>query len=351
MTEEKNIIKKRVDIPAVQPSKTNQPPFSPMLQGPGSNKLSQITTRTTMPSVDDKTGIATITDGEHSVFIERYNELAGGLRISTHKLLDACTMALTSRNQYRGSGAIETSVIIPLKEYVSMLGKPTTKASIDETRKRVKEDLETLYSISIEWKERNGRNVKDYAKMRIVTMQGIRSGNIIVGFSPEFAKYLIGAYLMHYPKALLKIDERNPNSYHIGRKLLLHHSIDNNRKKGTANIISVRALLEECQDIPGYGEVVNGDRAIERRIKKPFIDALDDIEALGILTYHFSNSKNAPLSKKQLDSIKYADFISLYVYFTVKDFPDQTARQQANAEKIEKATAKKKASKKEEATP
>lgn len=321
----------------------SQSKFSPMLQGTGSNKLSQIRTRSSPPTVDIITGTATITDGEYNVFFEKYNKLTAGLRISTHKLLDVCTIALTAGNHFRGDGNPETSVCIPLDTYMRLCGIPLTKPSKDKLRRRLQEDLEILYNISIEWSEKVGKNTKNYAKMRIVTSQGIKNGKIYVGFSPEFAKYLTGAYIMQYPKALLKIDERNPSSYYLGRKLLLHYSIDNNQRQGTANIISVRALLEICPDIPTYDEVVSGDRHVDRLIKTPFENALD---ALDFITWEYSNAKGVPLSDRQLASTTYADFINLYIKFTVEDFPDPTARLAARAEETKAKTAKKKTNKK-----
>ena len=313
----------------IEPIIQERPPFSPMLQGAGSNRLSQLSTRASLPDVDMITGVATITDGDYKVFIEKYNELAGGLRISTHKLLDTCTIALTADNQYRGIGELKTTVSIPLKEYIRLLGKPTTKATADEVRKRVKEDLETLYSISIEWREKSGKKMKDYAKMRIVTSHGIKRGTIMLGFSPEFARYLTGAYIMQYPIALLKMDERNPSSYHLGRKLLLHHSIDNNHAKGTANLISIRSLMNVCRDIPSYQEVMRTDRAVDRRIKTPFETALNAIE---FITWEYSNARGLPLTNDQLQLTSYADFESLYIKFEVKDFPKQTARLSSKGE-------------------
>jgi len=297
-----------------------------MLQGAGSNKLSQITTRSTPPDVDAITGVAIISGGDYKVFIEKYSELTGGLRISTHKLLDACTIALTAQNHYRGDGELTPGVILALDEYVRMLGKPSTKATRDEVRKRVKEDLETLFNISIEWTEKSRKKNKDFIKMRIVTSHGIRRGNIFLGFSPEFAKYLTDAYIMQYPTALLKIDERNTNSYHLGRKILLHRSIDNNIRKGTANLISVRALLEVCPDIPSYAEVMSGDRAVDRRIKTPFENALTSLD---FISWEYSNAKGVPLADDQLQNSAYADFITLFIKFEVRDFPDQSPRLEA----------------------
>ena len=51
--------------------------YSPMLQGTGTNKLTQISTRKTAPDIDAITGLATITYGNLTVFIEKYATLAG----------------------------------------------------------------------------------------------------------------------------------------------------------------------------------------------------------------------------------------------------------------------------------
>jgi len=300
-----------------------KPPFAPMLQGMGTNKLSQISTRSATPTVDAITGVATIAAGDFKVFIEQYNTLAGGLRISTHKLLDACSIALTSQSHYRGTGELNTVVSIPLEDYMTMCGTPVTKPSKDKTRRRVHEDLETLYNLSIEWKEKSGKNTRDYQKMRVITSHGIQRGMIIVGFSPELADYLTHAYIMQYPTALLKVDERNPNSYHVGRKLLLHHSIENNRRRGTANLISVSILLEACPNIPSYTDVMRGDRHVDQQIVTPLENALN---ALPFITWEYSNAKGVALSENQLKKGSFADFITLYIHFTVKDLPDHSGK-------------------------
>lgn len=69
--------------------------------------------------------------------------------------------------------------------------------------------------------------------MRICEAQGINRGIASFTFTADMANYLNQAYIMQYPLELLAISERNPNAYPIARKLALHHSIDNNPKKGT----------------------------------------------------------------------------------------------------------------------
>lgn len=323
-------------IPALQPKPVEaERQFSPMLQGTGTNKLAQISTRTTLPDVDAITGRATITDGNFKVFIEKYNDLENGLKVSTHKLLDMCTIALTKQNNYGTTGEINTSVCIPLDEYMRLCGIPDTKPSKDKARRKIKADLETLYSVSLEWQERSGKQTKDYVKMRVITSQGIKRGNILVGFSPEMAQYLTRAYIMQYPMELLRVDERNPSSYHIGRKLLLHNSITNNQKKGTANIIGVKALLSVCPDIPTYEQVMSTSRHLTNKIIVPFEKALDALENL--IAWEYCNTKGAALKETQLKDMEYSTFIELYIKFNVLGATGGTLRIEASNSKAGEA--------------
>lgn len=257
------------------------------------------------------------------MFIDSYNELTGGLRTSTHKLLDACTIALTQQNNYRGAdNKINPFVTISLECFMELCDIPLTKPSKDKTRRKVKEDLDTLYHISIEWTETSGKKTKDFAKIRVCDKVAFVRGNIVFSFSLDMAKYLTNAYIMQYPMALLKVDERNPNSYHIGKKLLLHNSIKNNKHKGTANILGVNILLKVCPNIPTYKQVLATGRQLDQRIKLPFETALNSLSSLIRLEY--CNSKGDTLTDEQLKATDYDTFIKLYIKFEVLDAPDQT---------------------------
>ncbi|MDW7799615.1 hypothetical protein SCQ32_09935 [Streptococcus canis] len=157
------------------------------------------------------------------------------------------------------------------------------------------------------------------------------------------AHYLNQSYIMQYPLDLLAIGERNPNAYPVARKLALHHSIDNNHKKGTANIISVAKLLESAPEIPTIEAVraVNGSWG--ERIKDKLEKALD---AVGdTISWEYSNSKGVPLTDKQIELSDYETFIKLFIKFDIKGAPDPTKRLE---EKQRKATARKKVSPKKE---
>ena len=208
---------------------------------------------------------------------------------------------------------------------------------VKDARKRLKEALDTLYSISLEWEEKSRSEVKNYTKMRICESQGINRGIASFTFTADMANYLNQAYIMQYPLELLAISERNPNAYPIARKLALHHSIDNNHKKGTANIISVAKLLEVAPEIPSIETVraVNGSWG--ERIKGALEKALDTIS--DIIPWEYSNSKGAPLTDSQLDISDYDTFIKLYIKFDILGAPDPTERLE---EKKKRVTAHKK---------
>ena len=305
--------------PSLSPGAALENHFSPMLQGTATNTLTKTSIKKTPPQVDAVTGLATIANDGLTVFIEGYDQLSGGLRVSTHKLLDLCTLQITRQNDYRGTGEPRTLVSISLDDYLDAMGIPHTKASKDKALRKVKEDLEALYSTSIEWSESTGAETRDFAKTRICHTVGLQRGRILIDFTPAFTQYLTNSYIMQYPRAILQISEKFTNSYYLGRKLLLHHSIHNNQKKGTHNIISVKALLENAPELPSFDQVKATDRAYARRIIEPFERDLNALSSF--LTWNYCNAKGAPLSRKQLDNFTYDVFAACYIQFQVEDFP------------------------------
>lgn len=307
-----------VPIQTISPTEVQKEPlhYTALLNGTATNQLSTLNTRNKMPQIDKITGSATMEQGTLKVFIENYNELTGGLRVSTHKLLDICTILLTRTNTYRAKATTtNNTVMISLDEYMKLCNVPQTKASKDKMRRKLKEDLDTLYHISMEWSEKSGKTQQDFAKMRICSRVAIERGNIILTFSQEMASYLNNAYIMQYPLSLLQVDERNANIYPLGRKILTHYSNSNNQKIGTSNIIGVKTLLAVCPDIPTYDEVMEKGRQVEQRIKAPFEKALNGLS--NILSWEYSNAKGAPLTQEQLDDKDFMAFTRLYIKFTI----------------------------------
>ena len=308
-----------------------------MLNGTATNAFSAIGRNAKPTSIKTITDSATIEKGDFKVFIEKYSNKKS-LKVGVVKLLDILAIKLTKLNHYKAKDAntLKRTVTFSLDEYMTYLDVKDVK----DARKRLKEALDTLYSISLEWGEKSRGEVKNYTKMRICEAQGINRGIASFTFTADMANYLNQAYIMQYPLELLAISERNPNAYPIARKLALHHSIDNNHKKGTANIISIAKLLEVAPEIPNIEAVRKVNGSWSERIKGSLEKALDAVE--DVISWEYSNSKGLPLTDKQLELSDYETFIKLFVKFDIKGAPDPTERlKKKKKEKI--ATTQKKA--------
>lgn len=301
--------------------------FVPLLNGTATNTFSIIGRKAKPTSIKKITDEATIEYGDFKVFIEKYSNKKS-LKVGVAKVLDILAIELTKLNHYRGTAPnkLKRTVTLSLDEYMTYLGIKNINNYNNRrsASKRLKEALETLYSISLEFEEKSGDKVKSYKKMRICEAQGINRGVASFTFTESMANYLNQAYIMQFPIELLAISECNPNTYPIARKLALHHSIDNNHKRGTANIISVAKLLEVAPEIPNIETVREKNGSWNERIKGALEKALDAIE--DIVSWEYSNSKSVPLTDTQLELSDYKTFIKLFIKFNIKGAPDPTER-------------------------
>lgn len=327
-------------VPSILPTgEREKSTFSTIRQGTATNALTKIkpsTKRNTI--IDTITGTATITQGNLSITIPDFTKLTG-FRTSTYQLLDALTVALTE------TGAKSPVVALSLEEYMKKRGLKDKK----EARKQVTDDLETLFNATISFKEKRKKGQEqDFHDIRIIDSKGIRKGIITVTFGTAFYNILLGYPIMPYPAQLWELNsKRNPNSFYLLRKIAEHKNMNVGKKN--EDIIAVKTLLAVAPYLPSYEEVMNTDRAISRRIIEPFerdMDALEDT-----LTWTYCHSNNTPLTDEELSSMSYDTFISLLIKVDWKQYPDQTARLERKAERIEQAEQgkKRKTSKKKKA--
>lgn len=327
-------------VPSILPTgEREKSTFSTIRQGTATNALTKIkpsTKRNTI--IDTITGTATITQGNLSITIPDFTKLTG-FRTSTYQLLDALTVALTE------TGAKSPAVALSLEEYMKKRGLKDKK----EARKQVTDDLETLFNATISFKEKRKKGQEqDFHDIRIIDSKGIRKGIITVTFGTAFYNILLGYPIMPYPAQLWELNsKRNPNSFYLLRKIAEHKNMNVGKKN--EDIIAVKTLLAAAPYLPSYEEVMNTDRAISRRIIEPFerdMDALEDT-----LTWTYCHSNNTPLTDEELSSMSYDTFISLLIKIDWKQYPDQTARLERKAERIEQAEQgkKRKTSKKKKA--
>ena len=299
--------------------------FCPMLNGTATNKLSTIGRKAKPTSIKKLAdNEATLEYGDFKVFIEKYSK-EKKLKVGVVKLLDILAIKFAKSNHYRAKDPNRT-VTFSLDEYMTYLGIKNIDNYNNRrsASKRLKEALDTLYSISLEWEEKSKGKVINYAKMRICEAQGIERGVASFTFSQNMAQYLNQSYIVQFPTELLAISECNPNAYPIARKLAIHNSIDNNIKKGTANIISVAKLLEVAPEIPNIEAVRAVKGSWSERIRGALEKALDAIGS--VVSWEYSNTKGAPLTDKQLELSDYETFIKLFIKFDIKGAPDQTER-------------------------
>lgn len=314
-------------------------PFSTIRQGTATNTLTKLKATEGKTAVIDKiTGTATVTKGNFTLTIPNYTSLAG-LKTSTYQLLDLIIIELTN------GGAKTPSVVIPLSAYMERRGLKDRK----EAKNQVKADLEVLRQASITGEEKRGKNTQAYSFVNIADGGEVRrNGDIVFTLGQTFYNMLLGYPVMPYPVQLLALNnKRNPNSYYLLRKIAEHKNM--NIAKKNEDIIAVKTLLAVAPNLLSYEEVMATDRAITRKIIEPFerdMDALEDT-----LTWTYCHSNNTPLTDEELSSMSYDTFITLLIKTDWKQYPDQTARLERKAERLEQTekAKKKKTTKKKKA--
>ena len=338
--DEKEITVSRISPSVFATDEREKSTFSTIRQGTATNVLTKVRPNTKRnTTIDPVTGTATIKEGNLTITIPAFTTDNPSFRTSTYQLLDALTVALTE------SGANSKEVTLPLKEFMEKRGLVNER----ETRKQVKDDLETLFNARISFKESRGKGREaDYEDVRIIGRKGIRNSIITVAFWDDFYNILVGYPVMPYPVQLFRLNsKRNPNSFYLLRKITELKNL--NAGKKNEDIISVPTLLKSSPYFPTYEEVMATDRHINQRIIEPFerdMNALNDT-----LTWHYCHANDTPLTEEELKeqelhTMPYDFFTKLRIKVTWRDYPDQTARLERRAKKIEAAKARKEAEQK-----
>lgn len=285
-----------------KPQNLLESPFLPMMNGPLSSDIMKLSTKGLKP--DSFTKNATIiTDEGRKITIERFDKLLGILSTPSKKLLDTALLYLSKANfNHSKDGNISPTVEIPFIEYgeacnyqltPQIMETPEEQAAEDkrvaerikELKKNIRRDLHDISSILWSGEETKGKIAGDYKEMRIISSHSISKGVIRINFDFDAAKYFVNAFIMQYPTALLKHDNRKPNAYVIGRKLAFHNSNNNNVSAGTNNTLSVKSLLAAAPEIPTIEDITNrGQRNWKDKIKRPLESALDENIRVGLLS-------------------------------------------------------------------
>ena len=299
--------------------------FSKVWQGTGSNEFVKIITSKNTP-VDPFKNTITIKKGDFELVIESSNPNTI-VRTSTHKLLDILMLTYLETR--------EKEVTISIQDFMKLRGLKDRKTAEEQ----VKEDLATLYSLSVSFRQKEEKKIVAYDDIRIIQGKGqaLKNGIIRVKFGDDFFNAMQSYHIMPMPPAFLALNDRhNPNSYHLGRKIALHKNM--NYWKANADLISINTLLEACPNLRTHEEVhKEGNYKYKEKIIAPFERDMNALEETGIFTWEYCHSNGMPLSNEELE-MNYEIFKKLLVKITWHIYP---AREIKTKEKKPKARSRK----------
>ena len=329
----KELEKQTAEKPLIEATRNNKL-FSVIRQGNATNALTKLRAiEGKTATIDPITRTATIQQGNFSLSIPNYETLAG-LKTSTHQLLDALIIELTE------TGAKSPAVRIPLSDYMESRGLKDRK----EAKAQVVADTKILRAASITGEEKKGKKTESFSFINLFDKGTVeKNGDIVFTFGASFYQMLLSYTIMPYPEQLQTVNnKRNPNSYYFLRRIAEHKNMNVGKKN--EDIIAVKTLLKASPYIPTYDDVMKSGKQVDQRIIKPFERDLDTLE--DTLTWEYCHSNNEPLTDEELQNMNYSTFIELLIHTSWKQYPDQTARLQRKAERIEQAKAKPKRTKK-----
>lgn len=284
-----------------------------------------------------------ITVGKTRIDIGNPQNLPVSLGIPTHKLLATALEQITATPS-------QNTVMIPTKEYFQSAGyKISNPATLEKYINRTGEYLKTLHMMVVS--ETKGRGKKrQISHLSIIRNSHIDSEYITITFDSTYVDFLKQRKVqMQYPRLLLSLDGKSQNSYRIGFKMASHSSNFNNIIRESNNILKVNSLLN-VTDLPLIETVKEQRGSWTRKIRDPFEKALDKLTESGIISkWYYSKSKGKRMTPQEREKARsrYDLWENSYIYFTMKDAPDQTEAIQKNRSRKKAAAEKRKA--KEEA--
>ena len=259
----------------------------------------------------------------------------------THKVL-FCLM-----EEFTRLGAHQLKVEVDFDYYMKLRGLKDVKASTEQLDAEIYTLVLTTITIPLSAVTHKKDDEGTAYHLNILEDGWVKNGIIYATFTQAFMKFIQKASrsLVPFPKALLRINShKHPNSRILGEKI--YEMLRMNMGKPNSGIISTRALLAVCADIPSEDEVANTDRAYRRRIIEPFFRDLDALVDEGILEWELYHARGITLSDAELADLTYPVFIKTYIHITKFIYPNkeeaEAAAQKRNAPKKTRKPRKKK---------
>ena len=271
------------------------------------NKISTLKTSKELHP-DDGTDIVCIEKENLHVTFENFSCLSGGLRTTTHRLMDALIIKFTE------TGAKEHVIALSLDEYMKLCELRNTT----EMRRQVNADLKTLLNMRVSFRKSSNREMS-MQDIKLCTDVKIKNNIIYFTLSQDFFFVMKTMPVMHYPEKLFRINlKKNPNSYYFLKKITEHKKM--NYFKKNADILSVRTLLGCTPELPSYESVVNTDRAVSRRIIEPFERDMNELS--DVLRWEYCHTNGSPMTDEELEHFSYHIFYALLVRIQWLYYPE-----------------------------
>lgn len=154
-------------------------------------------------------------------------------------------------------------------------------------------------------------------KRKKAPKNAVQRGRLTMQFSMDFARHLSQASIVrHNPKGYLINRKKYSSSYSVQCSLENHAHM--NRGKNNEGVISLGSLLKDCYEIPTYETVMNGNRNITARIKKPLLSTIQALKDGGVLQdFFYCDPMKRTTEEADLLTLDYGDFIDCTLHFTL----------------------------------
>ena len=178
-------------------------------------------------------------------------------------------------------------ISITLKEYMNYCNIKNNKTRAIE---QLRTALNVIGHISVEFSDvhfiRKNKPESEYYYFKITdaVTRDKSTGTYSIFFNIAFLQYIAKSYIMPFNVKIFQINlHKNPNSYQLARRLLLHHNM--NFSKSNTNVISIRSLLE-FTSIPTYEQIKSKGR-LKQLIIEPFEHDLNFLQTANILQWNY----------------------------------------------------------------
>ena len=259
------------------------------------------------------------------------------------KLLHIIALYFTLYNNFGDNykNSVNLRVTFTLADYMRLQDIAPTPANIHDAKRRAKRDLIALDELKDIKSDKYDIEIK-----RLFSYAKLQRGKFTIDIALKLAEHLVmsNGFLAQFPFALLKIKERNPNAYSLGYRLAIYASNDENIRRGTSDIISVKSALQYCPAIPTIEKVKAMRGSAEQKIINPFEKALNFLcgltekgktEVVVLESWEYCLAHKKPLPDDRADVRTYDYFSTLYIKFKFANF-------EPDAKRIEEITERRK---------